>query len=99
MARLEIPFKHFLFGFTVLIGLFVVIGINSQLGEPGYSCESFDAYWNSIDAENLVYEYPNGTVAMSYESDPERINMTVWNSYAYDCLAQKKKYRKKGEEA
>jgi len=61
----------------------------SELTNTGIDCSSYQAYWESVDAENIVYEYSNGSVAFSYESRPEMINMTVRDNYYYDCQNMK----------
>jgi len=63
---------------------FAAIGV-SELTISSPDCSSYQAYWESVDAENIVYEYSNGSVAYSYETRPEMINMTVRNNYYYDC--------------
>jgi hypothetical protein len=77
------PSAYYLVLAWLLVAI-TVIGL-TELTNTGPDCSSYQAYWESVDAENIVYEYPNGSVAYSYETRPEMINMTVRNNYYYDC--------------
>jgi hypothetical protein len=77
------PAAYYIALAAVLVAI-TVIGL-TELTNTGPDCSSYQAYWESVDAENIVYEYPNGSVAYSYETRPEMINMTVRNNYYYDC--------------
>jgi len=77
------PVAYYLALACVLVAI-TGIGL-TELTNTSPDCSSYQAYWESVDAENIVYEYPNGSVAYSYETRPERINMTVRNNYYYDC--------------
>lgn len=71
--------------FLLFFGLLFIGGIYLLFDSATADCSSYSDFWQSVDADDIVYKHPNGSVAYTYEDRPEQINMTVRNSYYYRC--------------
>lgn len=76
---------YIVLGVAIITGISIVADVAGLIGNQKPDCGSYDSFWKSVDAQNIVYEHPNGSVAYSYDDRPEQINMTVRNAYYYRC--------------